>query len=535
VLQLERLAGGLLGLAIWGLSAGPALAAPGDLDPSFGQGGRSELLAFRAGEVTDLALQSSGKILVTGDYRGATEDIFVARLLNPEGTLDPSYGLGSGWSRIDFGEGDRGGGLVMMPGGQIDISGGVTTTGPGGGRRFIVAQLLDPQGTFDPGFASGTGYLADRFNTLGTTADSDRSVAAARQGSSIIAAGTSGHSGGVDYAAVRVLSPAGVKDGNFASGGEVAYVAFFGSDDVARDVAVGPDGRIVLVGVTGPTITAGYIGVARLLADGSLDSSFDGDGKAVIQGSGEAAAVQPDGKIVVAGSSDGDFVVLRYDANGSLDPSFGSAGRAFVDFGSNFDRAYEMVLQPDGKIVVVGQAGQFAVARLQPNGTLDTTFGSGGKTSIDFTGPDDRAYAVALQPDGKVVVAGSSLPTGLPAEPALAVARLQGDPGVTKTKCAGKKATILGTNAKDKLKGTKKRDIVSAGKGKDSVKGLKGNDLICGGKGRDKLAGGPGRDKLLGEKGNDRLLGGPGKDKLKGGPGKKDKLNGGPGKDVEKP
>jgi hypothetical protein len=102
-------------------------------------------------------------------------------------------------------------------------------------------------------------------------------------------------------------------------------------------------------------------------------------------------------------------------------------------------------------------------------------------------------------------------------------------------RCHGRRATIRGTNGKNKIKGTKKRDVISAGKGKDKVKGLKGNDLICGGKGKDKLFGGPGKDTLLGEKGNDTLLGGPDNDKLKGGPGKKDKLNGGAGKDVEKP
>jgi hypothetical protein len=98
-------------------------------------------------------------------------------------------------------------------------------------------------------------------------------------------------------------------------------------------------------------------------------------------------------------------------------------------------------------------------------------------------------------------------------------------------RCAGKKATVVGTNGKDKLKGTKGRDVISAGGGNDTVRGLKGNDRICGGKGKDKIAGGPGRDKLRGGAGNDTLLGGPGRDKLKGGAGKKDRLNGGPGKD----
>jgi hypothetical protein len=102
-------------------------------------------------------------------------------------------------------------------------------------------------------------------------------------------------------------------------------------------------------------------------------------------------------------------------------------------------------------------------------------------------------------------------------------------------RCHGHKATIRGTNGKDKLKGTKKRDVISAGRGKDKVVGKKGNDLICGGKGKDRLAGGRGKDKLYGGGGNDTLLGGRGADKLRGGGGKKDKLIGGPGRDRDKP
>jgi Ca2+-binding RTX toxin-like protein len=185
---------------------------------------------------------------------------------------------------------------------------------------------------------------------------------------------------------------------------------------------------------------------------------------------------------------------------------------------------------------VSGDDGDIGVARLQPNGSPDTTFGNGGIARVSVT-PGDTGNTLALQPDGKIVVGGTSGSRVTPPfDGVLSLVRLQGDPGGSaKGKCAGKKATVVGTNGKDKLKGTKKKDVISAGRGKDTVKGLGGNDLICGGKGKDKLVGGPGKDKLLGQQGNDKLLGGPGKDTLKGGPGKKDKVNGGPGKDTEKP
>jgi hypothetical protein len=109
-------------------------------------------------------------------------------------------------------------------------------------------------------------------------------------------------------------------------------------------------------------------------------------------------------------------------------------------------------------------------------------------------------------------------------------------------RCHGRRATIRGTNGKNKIKGTKKRDVISAGRGKDKIRGRKGNDLICGGGGKDRISGGRGKDKVYGQNGRDTLRGGAGRDKLAGGRGKdrllggsaKDRLRGGPGKDFAK-
>ena len=529
-----RLIAFLAALMVSALTASAASAAPGELDHSFGTNGIAEFPGFPSEEVSDMAVQGDGKIVLAGTVLLPApnfRDTYVARLV-PQGAFDSSYGSGTGFSDINLGDPDQGGGLILLPDGRIQVSGATTTTGPGGGRRFVLAQLLNPQGTFDPAFGGGTGRIVDRYNILGTSGDADASLDAARQGSNTIIAGFSDPAGATaaNFAVARI-SPEGVQDSSFGGGSGVSYADFFGGDDVGRAVAVQPDGKIVVVGVAGPGSAGGFIGVARFNSNGGLDSSFNGGGMATVQGSGEALAIQPDGKVVVAGTSGGDFIIARFNENGSLDSGFGSGGRAFIDFGAPLDVANDLALQPDGKILVAGSGPQFDVARLQPNGALDSTFGNGGKAQVAFDdGPE--ADALALQPDGNIVVAGSGFNNGR----YLAVARLQGDPpGKVSGKCAGKKATIVGTSGKDKLKGTKKKDVVSAGKGKDTVRGLKGNDLICGGKGKDKLLGGPGKDKLLGQQGNDKLFGGPGKDKLKGGPGKKDKLKGGPGKDSEKP
>jgi uncharacterized delta-60 repeat protein len=232
--------------------------------------------------------------------------------------------------------------------------------------------------------------------------------------------------------------------------------------------------------------------------------------------------------------------------NGTPDSSFGEDGRTIVDLGRR-EAAYAVAVQPDGKIVVAGDAGNgFGVARLQPNGILDTTFGTGGRSIAEFGG-DAQARDMALQPDGKIVVVGYVAGD-------IAVARFQGgsgplsggpggDPGgdpANRPKCGGKRATIFGTSRSDKLRGTRRADVIAGLGGRDRLSGLGGNDRICGGKGADMISGGKGRDRLHGDSDNDRLSGdsdadwvsgGAGKDRLFGGSGR-DRLNGGASRDT---
>ncbi len=204
------------------------------------------------------------------------------------------------------------------------------------------------------------------------------------------------------------------------AGGTITPIG--GGGSAANAVVVQPDGRIVLVGVSDGTPIA--FALARYSAAGTLDGSF-GVGGTVVSGIdnpgtlgsedaiANAVALQGDGRIVVVGTSVGgggdDFVLARYNTDGTLDPAFGSAGAVVTSLNAGNDRAFAVAVQADEKIVVAGEAGgTFALARYNGNGTLDTSFSVDGIVLTDAGPGVDQILAMALQSDGKIVVAGAS-------------------------------------------------------------------------------------------------------------------------------
>jgi uncharacterized delta-60 repeat protein len=211
-------------------------------------------------------------------------------------------------------------------------------------------------------------------------------------------------------------------DPTFGSGGKVT-TDFAGGSDVAIGVALQPDGKIVAAGSATPKATIfSDFALARYNPDGSLDATFGSGGKVTTEFTGgsdraSAVALQPDGKIVAAGTAftgtSYNVALARYNPDGSLDATFGSGGKVTTEFTGNFDQANAVALQPNGKIVAAGNTGagtshDFALARYNPDGSLDATFGSGGKVTTDFTGGSDQATALSLQPNGKIVAAGTA-------------------------------------------------------------------------------------------------------------------------------
>jgi uncharacterized delta-60 repeat protein len=251
--------------------------------------------------------------------------------------------------------------------------------------------------------------------TLSATAAAPHSLPTAAT-----ADGASGTQTDSEALTVTVGGAPGVVDTSFNGGKQIVSVAE--GEDYARAIAVQADGKIVTVGMTTTTAGGADIAVMRQLRDGTLDTTF-GNGGFVVTAIGAArasdeataVAIQADGKIVVAGhtvtgAGDTDFALVRYNADGALDNTFGTGGKVVTSFGPSTDRVLALVIQADGKIVAGGDSdrgtstsGQdFALARYNPNGTLDNGFGTAGKvtSAIRPLASRDSIYALQLQQIG---------------------------------------------------------------------------------------------------------------------------------------
>src|SRR5689334_5639911 len=213
---------------------------------------------------------------------------------------------------------------------------------------------------------------------------------------------------------LRWVASAGDLDTTFDGNGK-KVISFGGTDD-ARAVLVQGNGRIVVAGGGAP---ANDFCVARLRPNGLLDKTFRSTGKRTVSFGGDqegayAAALQPDGKILLAGDSEFRVAVARLNANGSLDTSFSGDGKKLIGWGP-IGRAMAVLVLPNGKILLGGfsgpEGGNVEVARLNPGGALDTRFGTNGRTSIDFGGTE-FGLAMARQANGRIVIAGRASPGG---------------------------------------------------------------------------------------------------------------------------
>jgi uncharacterized delta-60 repeat protein len=233
-------------------------------------------------------------------------------------------------------------------------------------------------------------------------------------------AGSTGTGAKRNFVLLR-LNADGTLDTSFGTAGWIS-LDFSGGADVANAVALQADGKIILAGTAdqGAASTQTDFALARFNSDGTPDSSFGTAGKQTTDFGNspdfaEALTIQAaDRKILIAGHSatgaNTDFALARYNTDGSLDTTFGASGRVIQDFSGSHDYAYSLAIQGDGKILAAGYTvaatRDFAILRLTSTGELDTQFGIHGKTQVDFSGGDDLADSITVQADGKIILAG---------------------------------------------------------------------------------------------------------------------------------
>lgn len=386
----------------------PAMAADGDLDTNFSADGR--IMTDFAGD-TDLglsmAIQDNGRIVVAGySDNGADNDIAVVRYLS-DGSLDTSFSLDGKVTTDTLGTEESGYAVAIQNDGKIVVA-GIVENGPN--RDFSVLRY-NSSGALD------TTFDADGHLETDVTGNDDFCYAVAIQDDGkIVAAGPVNSGADWDFAVVRYQSD-GTLDNTFDTDG-MATTDLTGNDDQVQSVVIQDDGKILVAGYANNGADNDFA-LVRYLSDGSLDTSFDTDGIVITDlgqfEAGHAVALQDDGKILVAGmlddGSDQDVLVIRYNADGSLDTTFGTDGHVIMDLASDDEDTYAVAVQMDGKIVVAGYEGSgagrdFFVVRYLSDGSLDTDFNTDGMVTTDFAGGDTRAKSIALQDDGDIVVAG---------------------------------------------------------------------------------------------------------------------------------
>ena len=423
-------------LALLFFDATTITAAPGDLDLTFGVGGRiyppsGSQTPFSEGN--DLVIQPDQKILVSASHFNHSNgrfELLVSRYL-PNGNLDPTFGVGGNVFNSDV----SGGKLALQSDGKILVAAGQIL-------RYL------PDGNLDAAF-DGDGVL--QFSAFGAY------KLAIQNDGKIIVAGTKyigpGNFGDPSLFGLARLNSDGSFDTTFGSNG-IVNTAFPYPVSYLGDILIQGDNKIVAAGSTHTINGNGLcspcnIALSRYNVDGSLDTSFGTSGRVVTPGGpynslhGSDVTLQADNKIVVAGHADGGGLVIRYMPDGLPDASFGSAGQVSIPNLCPFSIA----VQSNGKIVVAGGTTDYdpsnsshELGRLLSNGALDPTFGTNGRVTTVFpnlpTGVyiNGRAWGMAIQRDGKIATVGNWSGTDWDGNwywSYVAIARFLGDPTPT--------------------------------------------------------------------------------------------------------
>lgn len=397
--------------------AATAIAAPGDLDTTFGVNGGYVTSNFESlglsERARDVAIQADGKLVVVGSRATTTPGIaefYVARF-NADGTADNSFN-GDGF--FSYGPG----GLVFVAESVAIQSDGKIVVAGGGGYFFSTAYLFrfNTDGTLD------TTFDTDGILTVPSTGHA-LAVAIQPDGKIVYTTYFDGGAFPVSYTTLLGrLNPNGTPDTTL-NGNGIQLVSNSTNNRVyiARGLAIQPDGKYVLAGQSTAS-GSGRFTIVRLLATGPPDSAFDGDGVfnyLTEFGAARSVVVQPDGKILAGGGIDvsigQDAALIRLNGDGSFDATFDGDGLLVRELaGNNEDYTVEdLALQPDGKILAIAQKdGSFAdlitndfyLFRSNSDGSTDNSFDFNGTVKSQWC---EEALGVALLADGRIITAAS--------------------------------------------------------------------------------------------------------------------------------
>jgi uncharacterized delta-60 repeat protein len=386
----------------------------GSLDTTFGASGKMQTRNIAHLVAKSVVIQADGKILVGGStFNTSGPDFFVIARYKTSGFLDTTFGNG-GIVTTPIGNVDcKGGSIAVLASGNLVLAGSFGTAS----NQDIVVVQYKPDGTIAGDFGNN-GFV---FTNIGLVDESVASIAIQSNGRIVVA--SSSDSGSHFFAVVRYLAN-GNLDTSFGSGGIVITV--FGVGDVyASDVKIQTNGDILVAGSSRIFVSPGFtndIVVVKYQTNGSLDTSFGNNGIVTetafnvgfIRSMDVALSIQTDGRIVAASTTTRsvglirDFLIIRFNGNGSLDTDFDSDGKVTTSFSTDSAAVIATAIQSDGNIVAAGIASDnFAVARYKPSGSLDTTFNNDGIVTTNNFSSNVQLEATALQSDGKIVAAGS--------------------------------------------------------------------------------------------------------------------------------
>jgi uncharacterized delta-60 repeat protein len=390
---------------------GVTTPAHGSLDTTFNTTGKVTTAIGTGNDGAGrIAIQSDGKIVAVGYSMNGTAAEFALARYNTDGSVDTTFNITGKVTTAIGTIADIGSGVAIQSDGKI-VAVGYSMNG----TDFDFALVrYNTDGSLDTTFNT-TGIVT---TAIGASMDYGNAVAIQSDGK-IVVAGESYTGANADFALVRYNTD-GSLDTTFNTTGMVT-TAIGGGADNANAVAIQADGKIVAAGYSNNGTDLDFA-LVRYNTDGSLDTTFNTMGAvSTAIGPGDdyarAVAIQADGKIVAAGPSnngaDLDFAVVRYNTDGSLDTSFNTTGKVTTAIGTGEDNDGGVAIQADNKILVAGASyngtdNDFALVRYNTDGSLDTNFNTTGKATTAIGASNDNANAVAIQADGKIVVAGSS-------------------------------------------------------------------------------------------------------------------------------